>query len=96
MYAIYNCKLQLQPHQGTLCCIVSVGLLLFLNRKIPKNRSQFGFVLCACPSLIRDARGSVLLARLLIGYPIGVCEVYFTKYTMFAGLFGMVNQVPET
>jgi hypothetical protein len=32
----YNCKLQLQPHQGTLCCIVSVGLLLFLNRKTEK------------------------------------------------------------
>jgi hypothetical protein len=25
-----------QPHQGALCCIVSVGLLLFLNRKTEK------------------------------------------------------------
>jgi hypothetical protein len=32
----YNCKLQLQPHQGALCCIVSVGLLLFLNQKTEK------------------------------------------------------------
>jgi hypothetical protein len=27
-----------QPHQGALCCIVSVGLLLFLNRKT-ENRN---------------------------------------------------------
>jgi hypothetical protein len=29
----YNCKLQLQPHQGALCCLLSTRLLLFLNRK---------------------------------------------------------------
>jgi hypothetical protein len=35
-----------QPHQGALCCIVSVGLLLFLNRKTekPKNRKSRGFL----------------------------------------------------
>jgi hypothetical protein len=29
----YNCKLQLQPHQGALRCLLSTRLLLFLNRK---------------------------------------------------------------
>jgi hypothetical protein len=25
-----------QPHQGALCCLISLGLLLFLNRKTDK------------------------------------------------------------
>jgi hypothetical protein len=29
-----------QPHQGALCCIVSVGLLLFLNRKTEKKARE--------------------------------------------------------
>jgi hypothetical protein len=29
----YNYKLQLQPHQGALRCLLSTRLLLFLNRK---------------------------------------------------------------
>ena len=33
-------RCELQPHQGALCCIVSVGLLLFLNRKTEKQKRE--------------------------------------------------------
>jgi hypothetical protein len=33
-------RCELQSHQGALCCIVIVGLLLFLNRKTEKTSSQ--------------------------------------------------------
>jgi hypothetical protein len=36
----YNCKLQLQPHQGALCCLLSTRLLLFLNRKTEKPKKK--------------------------------------------------------
>jgi hypothetical protein len=36
----YNCKLQLQPHQGALRCLLSTRLLLFLNRKTEKPKPR--------------------------------------------------------
>ena len=36
----YNCKLQLQPHQGALRCLLSINLLLFLNRKTEKPNTS--------------------------------------------------------
>jgi hypothetical protein len=84
----YNCKLQLQPHQGTLCCIVSVGLLLFLNRKREGQTATLSRVEVATaphrgvfpPTDIRMIKINALEASAMRANGLSLCVGPKTKY----------------
>jgi hypothetical protein len=63
----YNCKMQLQPHQGALRCLLSTRLLLFLIRKTEKPSLSFFLPLVLLSLGVFSLAGSFRCLVLLFG-----------------------------